>query len=68
MIKNIHVSKATLSRLPRYLRILKKDGLVVLVWNRKCKGDMEKDRKVIVEKYRSIIANNLIVSNRVLLL
>ncbi len=37
------------------LRILKKDGLVVLVWNRKCKGNMENNRKVIVEKYRSIM-------------
>lgn len=35
-------------------RILKDDGVVILVWNRKCKGDMELDRKKIVEKYRSI--------------
>lgn len=35
-------------------RILTQQGIVVLVWNRKCDCPMETDRKKIVEKYRSI--------------
>lgn len=37
------------------LRILKEDGVVVLVWNRKVAGDMETERKRIVNSYRHAI-------------
>ena len=37
------------------LRVLKKNNNVILVWNKKASGEMEKDRKRIVEKYRSVV-------------